>query len=76
MMMAATLTLSEVSAGLQMSMDAQGRTRHALSVALAAVPLRRQRRKNSSSRCTPDRGIEATARCRVFDSEAEPGGQR
>jgi len=73
---AATLTLSEMSAGLPTSTDAQGCARHELSVELAAVPLWRQPRKNGSSRCTPERDIAATARCRVFDSQVEPGGQR
>ena len=74
-MKAATLTLSEVSAGLPTSMDARGRARHALSVELAAARLRWQPRKNGSSRCRLDRDIAATARCRVFDSRVEPGGE-
>ena len=38
-MKAATHTASELAAGLQTSMDAQGRARHELSVELAAAPL-------------------------------------
>ena len=45
-MKAATHTVSELSAGLPMSMDAQGRARHELSVELAAAPLWRPPGKN------------------------------
>ena len=55
--------------------DAQGRARHALSVDLAAAPLRRQLRKSGSSRCRLDPDIAATPRCREFDSRGEPGGE-
>ena len=69
-------TVSEVSAGLPTCTDAQGCAWHTLSVELAAAPLWCQPRKNGSSRCRLDQDIAATARCRVFDSEGEPGGQR
>ena len=75
MMSAASITMLDVSSGLQTHSKEQRRTQHTLSAGVAMALVLRLLRKSDYRTGTLARGIAATKRRTFFDSRGELGGE-